>query len=331
LIGGLIATPDWGILSPARGRSTDRRIPSPPGCCPARTVLAAMVVTMKKGRLILEVRPDSVPIRPSRKSKVGLPPRGPNCRRLPRVDIDFGGPDVINCLVKSGMDPLSSARHRLNDWIRPMVEIYCSDRQIARRNPVTQKQLRGAASRLDRAIAAVIRLLSEDSSASASDRALIEALRVELDDMDVEEAPDPQYVRTALDAVQQAARRVRDSESGAGRPIDRAALDLVHGLANIFKECTGRISGSVDGRFAEFVGLIDRRLPEELQFSDKDCDIGALISNAVALSSSDTAKFGPTASPLEAFSCTPSRMHGDDKCRQELRFSFAFQAKNSTP
>jgi hypothetical protein len=53
--------------------------------------------------------------------------------------------------------------------------------------------------------------------------------------------------------------------------------------------CTGRISGSVDGRFAEFVGLIDRRLPEELQFSDKDCDIGALISNAVALSSSDTA------------------------------------------
>jgi hypothetical protein len=95
--------------------------------------------------------------------------------------------------------------------------------------------------------------------------------------------------------------------------------------------CTGRISGSVDGRFAEFVGLIDRRLPEELQFSDKDCDIGALISNAVALSSSDTAKFGPTASPLEAFSCTPSRMHGDDKCRQELRFSFAFQAKNSTP
>jgi hypothetical protein len=61
-----------------------------------------MAVIMKKGRLILEVRPDAVPVRPSRKSKVGLPPRGPNCRRLPKVDIDFERPDVINCLVKSG-------------------------------------------------------------------------------------------------------------------------------------------------------------------------------------------------------------------------------------
>jgi hypothetical protein len=187
------------------------------------------------------------------------------------------------------MDPLSSAQRKLNESILPIVVLYCSDRQVARRNPVTQKQLLGAASRLDRAIAAVIRLLSEEGNASACDRALIEALRVELDGKDVEEAPDPQYVRTALEALQQAARRVRDSESGAGRPIDRAALDLVYGLANIFKECTGRISGSVDGRFAEFVGLIDRLLPEEFQFSDKDRDIGALISKAAALASSDTA------------------------------------------
>jgi hypothetical protein len=246
---------------------------------------------MKKERMTLLVHPDQVAHKPTRKSKIGLPPRGPHCRVLPNIGIDFESSEVVEFLVESGMDRSGDSCQSLNEWIRPLVAFYCSDRAIARdpRNHVTQKQLCAAASRLDRSIAGVIRLLSEDAEALAVNFALLEALRVELDKMDVEEAPDPQFVRTGLEALQEAAQRVRDAEAGAGRPIDRAALDLVHGLAVIFKECTGGISASIGGRFAKFVEIINGMLPEDFQFIGANGEVDALIANAVTLVYPDTA------------------------------------------
>jgi hypothetical protein len=225
------------------------------------------------------------------KPKVGLPVRSPICRSWWFLNINFASDAVLKHLVDSGMVVEGDPRQCLNNDIVPIVEDYISQRHVDRdpRNRVTQKQGHEAAARLERTLARLIGLLAEGAEATAIDRILIEALRVELDRMNIDEAPDPQYIRSGLEALREAAQQVRNAELGAGRPVDRNRLCLVFGLANIFKERTGHISRSPNGRFAKFVEIINELIPEEFQFIDADGEFDALIANAVAMASNNTA------------------------------------------
>jgi hypothetical protein len=212
--------------------------------------------------------------KPGRKS--GLPPRTPNSRLVwNTTKINFATDTVVKPLQDAGWafdeNDIASefAAAGLNACIRELVVDYISvlvsARTARKRDWVTPEKLRKAVAKLERDITNFVIRLPNDAE-HAIDRVVIEALNCELDAVDSEQAPDVEFIRTGLDALKNAVRRVRIAESGAGPPANREALQLVLGLRTIFKERTGKIpSSNPDGRFGHFVRAVNDLIPEKFQ------------------------------------------------------------------
>jgi len=131
-------------------------------------------------------------------------------------------------------------------------------------------------------------------------RCAIQALNLELEKSefeDIEAAPDFEYIRERLQALQDAAvsrnrdcvvhglsmirrslqclrdaaKRIGDDEKGRGPPPDRAAMELSRGLRLIFCERTGKApSKSLSGSWAAFVRAVNGLIPNEVPLARLD-------------------------------------------------------------
>jgi hypothetical protein len=100
------------------------------------------------------------------------------------------------------------------------------------------------------------------------DGAVAEALNRELDQVDVEQAPDLAIIRDILDVLLGAVVSVDKRESGAGTDANREAHLLVEGLASIYKKHTGkRPSKKIDGPFGRFVKAVNEHIPERFKLN----------------------------------------------------------------
>ena len=103
------------------------------------------------------------------------------------------------------------------------------------------------------------------------DGAVAEALNLELDQVDVEQAPDLAFIRDILNVLLAAVESVGKAESGAGTDANREAHLLVEGLANIYKKHTGkRPSKKLDGPFGQFVEAVNKQIPGRFKLNGLD-------------------------------------------------------------
>jgi hypothetical protein len=220
--------------------------------------------------------------RPGRKS--GLLPRSAVVRRVPRLnDIDFAVDAVVEPLTGAGWSKDGFfGCHDLDRNIRAIVADYVSDKDADRSERVTLKELRERIAKFGRDIDKLISQAGSmpDASRNAVDSVMVEALDRELDDLDREGAPDLEYIRASLNALREATRRIMAAEGGAGPPADRIGLTLVRGLANIFRDCTGKpASPSPRSRFVRFVVAINELIPKGFRLER----VESLIATAVKL------------------------------------------------
>jgi hypothetical protein len=238
--------------------------------------------------------------KPGRKSS--LFPRVSNVRPFPRIpsNINFSDDKVVQPLV--GARPTwpdsTHLRRELDDDIRGIVAWYISERNDDRRNRVTSQELLGALAKIERTVGSLIRLFPTCPSsinfdgdatvkqlvasdevtgvADAVDRVLADSLNCEFSKLEIDGVPDLEFVCTGLEVLREAAKRVRIDEGGGGAPADRIALTLVRGIAEIFREQTGKHpSSNSNGRFFHFVVAINELIPEEFQLTGLDHLIAA--------------------------------------------------------
>jgi hypothetical protein len=228
-------------------------------------------------------------LKPSPKS--ALPPRNPNAIWLPRLKaVNFASNAVIKRLKDAGLVleefdgiPDELALACIHNHIREIVSCYISDRAGALRNDVASAKIRKMVAKLERNVGDIIRQLPDESESalSADDRVIMEAIDRELDAIDCDEAPDLASIRVVLQALQNAAKRIRNDESGAGRPADRIAHNLVLGLRKIFEERTNKIAtASPNGQFARFVIAVNKHIPKGYKLPLNELD--HLIGTATA-------------------------------------------------
>jgi hypothetical protein len=220
--------------------------------------------------------------------KANLSPRVPAARMLPKLGKwaeqelpggkkrrvlvehqDFATPAVVAALVAGGwkrpvfnpaVDAVNWALHNLSNEIYHEVTHYLS----AAHYQQPPKEFRREAEAFHKVLKACA------AGFPGAGKGLAEALNLELEKLDHDDAPDIELCRTVILALLAASRRIQADEAGAGKDADRAKHEFFKGLAKIYEDYTGRRPAQVpaeDDPFSDFVAAVNKRLPVPFRLS----------------------------------------------------------------
>jgi hypothetical protein len=212
-------------------------------------------------RIPLDASQDASEMARSRGKKSKLPPRVRLKRWIPRLSrLDFASREIIEALTaaRGNFPDDVFIELDINNEIRDIVGDYMGDRC----SRIPPKEFRQQIRAFKKALDAFFTKFPD------LDGAVAEALNRELDQVDVEQAPDLAIIRDILDVLLGAVVSVDKRESGAGTDANREAHLLVEGLASIYKKHTGkRPSKKIDGPFGRFVKAVNEHIPERFKLN----------------------------------------------------------------
>jgi hypothetical protein len=159
-----------------------------------------------------------------------------------------------------------TALHDLNNDIRHLVADYISDARYQQ----LPKEFRREVKPFHTALKQVVARFPRCGTTFA------EALNLELEKLDLEDAPDGDVCRSVVFALFQASESILADEAGRGTDANRAKRLFFDGLARIYKERTGLKPTWVfdtkeekpTGPFFTFAAAVNKQLPADVRLTD---------------------------------------------------------------
>jgi hypothetical protein len=214
---------------------------------------------------------------------------------------NFATYDIVKVLRKAGwqidleseeegaMLAAEMALAGLNERISSAISSYIEDRVQACRG-ISSRDVRKMVAKLARDVGTLLRAIPDETDGDL-ESVVVNALNSEMYELPNAHPLDLAFIRSNLEALQEAAGRIQREETGQGRCADRVKISFVKHLAAIFKDYTRkRGSRSPIGLFQQFVWAVNQQIPDS--FGIPDAAIEHLIAVAACAGEQDAAVGG---------------------------------------